>query len=108
MPTDCYPFTITATSQRESMTITNDACFTPDYVATRPADIICNCPSNGCMNIQGLGATGKTYQTVASPSVNDPVWTPVSTSIADGNGRFFIPAQSMTGFPMRFFRTVTQ
>jgi hypothetical protein len=109
MPTDCYPFTITATDQRgESITITNQVCFTPDYVETRPATLICNCPTNGCMNLQGLGATGKTYQMVASPSVSDPVWTPLSTSIADGNGRFFIPPQAMTGFPMRFFRTVTQ
>src|SRR5262249_72925 len=33
IPLDCFPYTITGTAQRESITITNVACFTPAFVA---------------------------------------------------------------------------
>lgn len=107
MPTDCYAFTITATDQRgDSITITNQVTFTANYVASRPATLLIDSPTNRTVNLRGLGASGQTYNTVASPTLIDPVWTPVSISTADGNGRFYIPPQMTTVYPVRFFRTV--
>jgi hypothetical protein len=108
MPTDCYAFTITATDQRgESITITNQVYFTANYVASRPATLLCDRPTNGTANFRGLGASGQTYNIVASPTLINAVWTQVSTSIADGNGRFYVPPQMTTVYPVRFFRTVS-
>jgi hypothetical protein len=106
--TDCFAFTITATDQRgDSITITNQVTFTPNFVASRPATLLYDPPTNGIMNLRGLGAGGQTYNVVASPTLIPAVWTPVSTSIADGNGRFYVPPQMTTVYPVRFFRTVS-
>jgi hypothetical protein len=57
--------------------------------------------------LRGEGATGKTYQIEASPSIDHPVWTSIGSATADANGRFsFFTAQTATA-PMRFFRAVT-
>src|SRR6476620_7390138 len=40
IPRDCYPFTITGTTQKvESITITNQVTYSPAYVASRPATL---------------------------------------------------------------------
>jgi hypothetical protein len=105
MAIDCFPFTITATAQRESITITNQVLLTPQFVAVRLPTLTLDNLTNGVLRIHGLGATGKTYQIEATPSLTNPVWTPVGTSTADGNGRFtFFTSQAV---PMRFFRAVT-
>src|SRR5260370_13866546 len=35
IPLDCFPFTITGTAQRETITITNLVCFSPSFVVVR-------------------------------------------------------------------------
>lgn len=105
MAIDSFPFTITGTSQRQSITITNQVFFTPQFIAVRLPTLTLDNLTNGVLRIHGLGATGKTYQIEATPSLTNPVWTPEGTSTADGNGRFtFFTSKAV---PMRFFRAIT-
>lgn len=105
IPLDCYPFTLTGTSQRESITTTNTVMFTPFFVMTRLATLYLDDQGNGATRLRGLGATGKNYQIQATSSLNG-TWTPLGGAIADANGRFtFFPTQA-TNAPARFFRAV--
>ena len=106
IPLDCYPFTLTGTALRESITITNLVMFTPDYVATRPSTLYLDNLGNGALRLRGLGATGKTYQIQAKSDLTDPVWTPLGTATADGNGRFTFFTAQAPGAHMRFYRAV--
>src|SRR5205814_186671 len=93
IPLDSYPFTLTGTAQRETVTITNLIMFAPDYVASRLPTLYLDNLGNGALRLRGLGATGKTYQIQARSHLTDPVWTPLGSATADGNGRFtFFPA----------------
>jgi hypothetical protein len=105
LPLDSYPFTITATSQRESLTITNQATFAPDYVSVRPATLSIDNLGNSNLCIRGLGATGKTYQIEATTSLDNTVWAAMGSATADGNGRFVLFTQPAPA--VRFFRAVT-
>jgi len=105
VPLDCYPFTITGTAQRESLTITNFVNFTPQTLAIRVPTLALDKMTGDALWLRGEGATGKTYQIEASSTVVNPVWTPVGSATADANGRFtFFTSQTV---PMRFFRAVT-
>jgi hypothetical protein len=106
IPVDCFPFTITGTSQRESVTTTNLVMFTPQFVATRPPTLILDDLGNGGLRLRGLGATGKTYRIEATSNLTNPVWTPLGNSTADGNGRFTYLAAQLPDAVMRFFRAV--
>jgi len=106
LPLDCYPFTLTGTALRESLTITNLVMFTPDYLATRPPTLYLDNLGDKALRLRGLGATAKTYQIEATPDLINPVWTPLGTATADGNGRFtFFTAQAADG-SARFYRAV--
>jgi hypothetical protein len=107
IPLDCYPFTITGTSQRESISVTNKVCLTPSAVAVRPPTLYLDSLTNSALRIRGLAATAKTYQIEASPSLSSPTWTLVGSATADGNGRFTSFTSLNTGAPARFFRAVT-
>jgi hypothetical protein len=107
MPIDSFPFTITGTALRESITITNQVCFTAAYLATRLPTLMLDTMTNGNLRLRGAGATGKTYQIEATLSLSDPVWTPLGSATADGNGRFTFFTTPPTDPPMRFFRAVT-
>lgn len=105
MALDCVPFTITGTALRESITITNQVSFTPQYVAVRPPTLFLDGLTNSALRLRGTGASGKTYQIQATPSLINPVWTLVGSATADGNGRFtFFTSQTIAA---RFFRAVT-
>ena len=107
-PVDCYPFTITGTSKRESITVTNVIMFSPEFVATRKATLYLDNLGNGAWLIRGLGATAKTYTIEATTDLTNPVWEPLGNTTADGNGRFIFPiSQTISA---RFFRAreVTQ
>ena len=103
-PVDCYPFTITGTSKRESITITNMVMFTPEFVANRPGTLYMDNLGNGQMLIRGLGATARTYTIQATYDVSNPDWQPLGNTTADGNGRFIFPISQTT--PARFFRAI--
>ena len=104
IPVDCYPFTLTGTSQNESITVTNTVMFSPFVVMTRLATLYLDNQGNGAMRLRGLGATGKNYQVEATSSLS-VTWTPLGGATADANGRFtFFPTQ--TNGPARFFRAV--
>jgi len=103
-PLDCYPFTITGTSKRESITVTNVIMFSPEFVATRKATLYLDNLGNGALLIRGLGATAKTYLIQTTTDLANPDWTPLGNTTADGNGRFIFPISQTT--PARFFRAV--
>ena len=109
IPLDCYPFTITATAQRESITITNLVTYSPDYVATRPVTLYLDDLGNRNLRVRGLGATGGNYLIQTSPSLSqgEQVWTTLGPTTADGNGRFvFFTTQATNGVPL-FYRALT-
>jgi hypothetical protein len=109
VPLDCYPFTITATAQRESITITNVVTYTPEYVATRPVTLYLDNQGSGNLRVRGLGATGGVYLIQSSPSLgqSEQSWTSLGQTTADGNGRFvFFTTQATNGAP-RFYRALT-
>jgi len=106
IPMDCFPFTITGTSQRETVTITNLVMFTPQFVATRPPTLFLDDLGNGGLRLRGLGATGKTYRIEATSNFTNPVWTPLGNSIADGNGRFTHLTAQLPAVAMCFYRAV--
>lgn len=106
LPLDCYPFTLTGTSQRESVTITNLVMFTPAYVAIRPPTLYLDNLGNGALRLRGLGATAKTYRIEAKSNLADGAWSPLGTATADGNGRFVFFTAQTTNSPARFYRAV--
>ena len=106
LPLDCYPFTLTGTSLREGLTITNLVMFTPEWVAIRPPTLYLDNLGSGALRLRGLGATARTYQIEATPDLVNPVWTPVGTATADGNGRFTFFTAQPADAPMRFYRAV--
>ena len=101
-PVDGYPFTITGTSKRESITITNVVMFTPQYLANRRATLYIDDLGNGALLLRGLGATAKTYQIEVTADLSNPEWTPLGNTTADGNGRFIFPTSQVTA--ARFYR----
>jgi len=118
IPIDCFPFTITGTSQREVLTVTNEVLYSAEFLATRPATLMIDRMANDGLRIRGAGATGKTYQIEAASSLVDanlpqttpnlinPVWTPVDPPppMPMPVHLFHHPAG---GHPTRFFRAVT-
>ena len=106
MPLDCYPFTITGTAQRQSITVTNLVMATPLYVATRRSTLYLDNQGSGALRVRGLGATGDTYQIEATSKLTNPMWTPLGAATADGNGRFTFFTAQPTNTPARFYRAV--
>jgi hypothetical protein len=107
LPLDCFPFTLTGTAQRETITVTNVVCFTPSFVAVRAPTLYLDSMTNSTLRVRGLGATGKTYQIQATSNLSNPVWTSLGSATADGNGRFtFFTTRDATA-SARFFRAVT-
>jgi hypothetical protein len=106
IPLDCYPFTLTGTSLRESLTMTNLVLFTADYVATRPPTLCLDNQGNGGLRLRGLGATGKTYSIECKSSLADPVWKPIGSATADSNGRFTYFTAQAAKVPVCFYRAV--
>jgi hypothetical protein len=107
LPLDCYPYTLTGTAQRESITITNLVCFTPSFVAVRAPTLYIDSMTNSALRIRGLGATGKTYQIQVTSNLSNPVWTSLGSATADGNGRFTFFTSVDATASARFFRAVT-
>jgi len=107
IPLDCYPFTITGTTQKgESITITNQVTYSPSYVATRPATLfVDNNKTSVGLPVRGLGACGGSYLIQTTTNLATPVWSTLGTSTADGNGRF-IWFTGQTNLPMQFYRSV--
>jgi hypothetical protein len=105
-PLDCYPFTLTGTTMRESITITNPVMFSPEYVAVRPPTLYLDNLGSGALRLRGLGATAKTYRIEVKSHLSDAVWTPLGSATADGNGRFTFFTSMASDSPARFYRAV--
>jgi hypothetical protein len=106
LPFDCYPFTLTGTALRESITVTNLVLLSPDFVATRHPTLYLDDQGGGALRLRGLGASGKTYQIEAKSNLTDAVWKPLGSASADGNGRFTFFTTQVTDAPTRFYRVV--
>jgi hypothetical protein len=106
MPVDCYPFTLTGTAQRESLTITNVVMITPAAIASRPPTLYIDDLGQRNLRVRGLGATGKTYEIQSRPEVDDGVWQPQGESTADGNGRFTFFTTNCVDLSTCHFRAV--
>jgi len=104
-PVDNYPFTVTGTARRESITITNQVGAVPDRaMAPRPV-LYLERLLTGDNWIRGTGASGETYRVESTTDLANPVWTPDGSTTADGNGRFTFIAVD-TNDSSRFFRAV--
>jgi len=107
IPLDSYPFTLTGTAQRESITVTNEVLFSPEALATRVPTLMLDMLTGNSLRIRGAGATGITYDIEVSSSLTNPAWTTLGSATADGNGRFTFPTTVAADVPTRFFRAVT-
>ncbi len=54
------------------------------------------------------GVPGQTYIIQATTNVVDPDWIPISTNEADAYGLFIITDSEATGYPYRYYRSVTE
>jgi hypothetical protein len=106
-PLDSYPFTLTGTAQRETISVTNVITFAPEFVAIRPPTLYLDNLGSAAMRLRGLGATGKTYQIQATSDLTNPVWTPLGSATADGNGRFTFFPTPVSYVRAQFYRAVT-
>jgi hypothetical protein len=106
MAIDCCPFTLTGTSRRESITITNVVMFSTAFVAARAPTLYLDNLGQGNLRLRGLGATGKTYQIEATSDLVTPDWQPQGSATADGNGRFTYFTAQLAAGSMRFYRAI--
>jgi hypothetical protein len=106
VPIDCFPFTITGTAQRESVTCTNLVLYSASAVANRAPTLLLDQQTNSALRLRGLGASGKSYQIEATPSLLNPAWIPQGSATADANGRFVFFTSQVPGASACFFRAV--
>lgn len=106
IPIDCWPYTLTGTALRETVTITNLVVSTPQLVANRTPTLYMDDLGKNALRLRGLGATGKSYQIEARSDLCDSTWTPLGNSTADGNGRFTYFTTQLSSAAMRFYRAV--
>ncbi len=107
IPIDCFPFTITGTALRESVTCTNVVLYSAADVANRAPTLMLDSQTNSALRLRGLGASGKTYQIETTSSLLNPIWNPQGSATADANGRFVFFTSQVPGSSALFFRAVT-
>jgi hypothetical protein len=107
IPLDSFPFTITATALRETITDTNQVLYSAAAVATRPPTLMLDSQTNSALRLRGLGGTVKSYQIEATSSLSKPIWIPLGSATADANGRFTFLTSQVPGSSACFFRAVT-
>ena len=103
--TDTYEFTITGEARRQTITLTNEVTLSSKAVEGLPVLYVDPLPEN-TVKIRGLGSSGQTYQIESTPDLANPVWTPIGSTTADGNGRFIFFVPEIDASPMKFFRAV--
>jgi hypothetical protein len=106
MPTDCYPFSITGTAKRESITITNVVLCTIEEAASRAPTLKIDHLGDGDLKLRGHGATGRTYMIEVKEEATATTWAPLGYSTADGNGRFTFFTSTAAGIPICHYRAV--
>jgi hypothetical protein len=102
MSLEDYPFTITATAQRSSITVSNQN--TRANVGPGGMSLLLDLASETNLRLRGKGASGGTYQIESATDLSNPVWTPVGKTTADGNGRFTFFSEIDKTAPTCFFR----
>ena len=107
-PVDCCAFKVTATAQRETITLTNVPS-TSLRLGDVPSVMVTaiRCPG-GDLEVRGMGDSGQTYRIEGASSMLNSAWSPVGTCKSDGNGRFtFLHCGvCIQGPPMQFYRAV--
>lgn len=107
-----YPFTVTGTAQRESITITN-----PGEIGTggdcagviRQASLSIQPRQTGGLLISGEGTSSATYTIEAAADLSNPDWKPIATVTADAAGKFYFLYLALSpSTPSMFFRAYEQ
>jgi len=108
MPIETWPFTVTGSARRESITITNQISARLLEPNVAPLIAALELPKPGVPVLRGLGASGQTYQIEATSDLGNAFWAPIGSTTADGNGRFthFDNQPSGASSTMRFYRAV--
>ncbi len=105
-PTETYPFTVTGTTRREAITLTNQVQQELYSLIVAPPVLALDRLSEGSLRLRGKGTTGQIYRIESTPSLTEPTWSTAGSCTADGNGRFtFFTAQAPDA-TMRFYRAV--
>lgn len=87
-------------------TISVDGVFSQSAPATNPPPSVqITTSNNGLINLNAVCATNVTYVVESSPSLVNPVWTPVLTNNTGGSGLVAFQA-STTGIGSQFYRLV--
>jgi hypothetical protein len=105
-PLDNYPFTITGTSLRGAVTITNQVVLEPYAPFVNRAILNLDRVSNGGVRLRGKGTMGQAYKIEAASTLTNPNWTEVGSSTADGNGRFTVFTNQVANASLRFYRAL--
>lgn len=104
---DTFTYTVTDGFTTTTATIT---------VLVAPPD---NAPTKNILSIQVvpnpsshllirfLGVPGRTYQIQAATTLDNPVWTPLDTEVADETGLYQYEDWEVDLYPTRFYRAVT-
>jgi hypothetical protein len=106
MQLDKYPFTVTGTTRRESVTFTNQATVASAAAASGWSLLTLEAVAGGGLNMRGTGNPAQTYRIEYASDVPHPVWTTLGTTVADGNGRLSYFASADRSSSARFFRAV--
>jgi hypothetical protein len=106
--TDNVPFTVTGTSLRGALTVINQNLTWKSRLASPSAGTILALDrlSDGSLKIRGHGPVSGVYLVEATPDLASPAWAPVSSTAADGNGRFICINATPSQVGSRFYRTV--
>jgi hypothetical protein len=102
MSLENYPFTVTATSQRESIVATPKTSRAMSVSASSP--LMLDLASQTSLRLRGTGSSGQSYQIESTPDLAHPVWTAIGTTTADGNGRYSFFTELDKTATTRFFR----
>lgn len=105
-PANLASLTVTGTSAREIITAT----VTPgsDESAANAAGPMLTLTAlpDGVMQLRGQGVSGNTYQIETTADLAHPVWAPLASATADGNGRFLLTDTPAKDVNARFYRAV--
>ncbi|HEU5069680.1 MAG TPA: hypothetical protein VFV96_04605 [Verrucomicrobiae bacterium] len=105
-PADLASLTVTGTARRETVTATvTPGTYEPAAPAAGPTLTLEALP-DGAMQLRGLGVSGNTYQIEITADLAHPVWSPLASATADGNGRFLLTDTPAKDVNARFYRAV--
>jgi uncharacterized repeat protein (TIGR02543 family) len=97
------------TNPRTDLNVTNNITVTANFGAATPPAItnMSMAANKTSFTLTGQGAANAAYVLVATTNL-PPVWVPLLTNTADGNGVFSFTDLQVTNYPQRFYRVQAQ